>query len=326
MRTVLLILFGLTLSTRGAERLHLVRPAEYSGMCDASGGVVVNSNLFVAASDEDNTLRLYRSDQPGGPIKSFDLNAFLELRGKSREADLEGAARIRDRVFWIGSHGRNKDGKDRPNRCRFFATDIKIAGGEVSLTAVGRPCKTLLRDLMNDSQFDQYHLAEASTRAPKDAGALDIEGLSATPQEHLLIGFRNPIPGGKALIIPLLNPNAVIEGKTARFGPAILLDLGGLGIRDMACHDGNYLIIAGPYGGSGDFQLYRWAGNEARPERLAVEHFAEYRPEAILIYPQRGFQEFQILSDDGTRLVDGVPGKQLGDARRQTFRSFWIVP
>ena len=177
---------------------------------------------------------MYRSDRGGPPIKEFDCNAFLEVQGKSLEADLEAGARIGDRVFWMGSHGRNKHGKERSNRCRFFATDIRVAGGEVTLTPVGKPYKDLLDDLVRDPRFDSFHLADAAQFTPKAADALNIEGLSATPDGHLLIGFRNPIPQGKALLIPLLNPNEVVDGKTARFGPAILLDLGGLGIRDIA--------------------------------------------------------------------------------------------
>src|SRR5438874_5294174 len=98
-------------SGAGQTTLRLVRPAKYSGMADASGAVAVNSNLFLVADDEENKLRLYRSNQGGAPIKEFDLDAFLEVRGKTLEADLEGGARIGDRAFWIGSHGRNKDGK-----------------------------------------------------------------------------------------------------------------------------------------------------------------------------------------------------------------------
>jgi hypothetical protein len=154
---------------------------------------------------------------------------------------------------------------------------------------------------------------------------LNIEGLSATPEGTLLIGFRNPIPEGKAVIIPMLNPNEVIQGSRARLGPAIQLDLGGLGIRDMALYGGTYLIIAGSYHGGGKFQLYRWAGGDAAPKPLQVDHLNEYNPEAIIIYPQRGFHEVQILSDDGSRLIDGVSGKQIDDLRRRTFRSFWIV-
>src|SRR6266704_2712709 len=101
-----IVLAGLTLLRLSACAGEITRPAQYSGMADASGAVPVSSNLFVAASDEDNILRLYRSDRSGAPLKQFDCNAFLELHGKNLEADLEAAARIGDRAFWIGSHGR----------------------------------------------------------------------------------------------------------------------------------------------------------------------------------------------------------------------------
>src|SRR3954469_13321173 len=100
-------------------RLSIVRPTQYSGMADASAGVAVNSNMFLVGDDEENKLRLYRRDQGGPPVKEFNLNLFLEVYGTSLETDVEGAARIGDRAFWIGSHGRNTDGKERPNRARF---------------------------------------------------------------------------------------------------------------------------------------------------------------------------------------------------------------
>lgn len=317
MRAFFLILCSLALGARGEEVLHLLQPASYSGMRNASAAVSVNPNLFLVANDEDNSLRLYRRDAPGDPVKRFALDSFLELSAKSPEADLEAAARIGDRIFWIGSHGRNKDGKERPNRSRFFATDLKVTGGEVAVTPVGKPCKTLLQDLLNDPRLAEFNLAAAAALAPKSAGALNIEGLAATPEGHLLIGFRSPIPGGKALLIPLLNPDEVLASRPVRFGPAIRLDLGGRGIRDIVRQGKSYLIIAGPFDSSSDFQLYRWAGGGAVPEPVRVKHLQEYNPEAIVIYPPPGGPEIQILSDDGN--LAAAPA-------RQTFRSVWLTP
>jgi hypothetical protein len=325
MRTVLLLLSAIAFQSQAAERLDLVHPMKYSGMADASGAVAVNSNLFVAADDEDNTLRLYRADQGGPPIKEFDCNAFLEVEGKSLEADLEGAARIGDRAFWIGSHGRNRSGKERSNRCRLFATDIKVKGTDVMLTPAGRPYKNLLEDLAGDARFERFHLVESARYAPKETDALNIEGLSATPEGQLLIGFRNPIPDGKALLIPLRNPNEVIQGKAGQFGPAIQLELGGLGIRDIAYYQGTYVIVGGAYHGGGPFRLYRWAGGATEPERLKVKGFGSYHPEAIVIYPQKGLQEIQFLSDDGKLKVGGIIQHEQPERTRRTFRSFWVT-
>jgi hypothetical protein len=337
MRALWLLLLGISTPIRAADSpdranpladtpLRVVRPARYFGLCDASGAVPISSNLFAVASDEDNVLRVYRNDQPGRPVKEFDVNAFLGVQGHSLEADLEAAARIGDRAYWIGSHGRNVDGKERPNRHRFFATDIQGGGDAVTLTPVGQPYRHLLEDLLADPRFDQFHFAEAARRAPKEPGALNIEGLSATPEGHLLIGFRSPIPAGKALLIPLLNPNEVIQGKAAQFDGAIQLELHGLGIRDVAWQGGAYTIIAGPHNAGGHFRLYRWAGPGTPPERLRVEHLDGYHPEALIIYPAQGLQAFQVLSDDGTVLIDNCPCKDLPSSAQRTFRSFWIAP
>ena len=325
MRTTVLFLLALCLCARAGDKLALLRPTLYTGSADASGAVAISSTLFAVADDEDNSLRLYRSDRGGPPVKEFDCNAFLEVHGKSPEADLEAGARIGDRAYWIGSHGRNKNGKERLNRCRFFATDISVSGGEVKLTPVGKPYKDLLEDLIRDPRFDQFHFAAAAELTPKAADALNIEGLSATPEGNLLIGFRNPIPAGKALLIPLLNPKEVIFGKRARFGSAIRLDLGGLGIRDIALYNGTYLISAGSYHGGGPFCFYRWAGIGTQPERLSVAGLGDYHPEAVIIYPDKGLREIQILSDDGQRVVNGVSNRDL-PMRLRTFRSFWLLP
>jgi Protein of unknown function (DUF3616) len=321
---LLVLLYLATILQAWSGEARLSPPIQYSGMSDASAGVAVSSNLFLVANDEDNTLRLYRTDSPGAPIREYNLNDFLDLHGKSNEADLEGAAKIGSRAFWIGSHGRSKDAKVRPNRCRLFATDIKMVGTNVELTPIGKPYKDLVNDLVSYSRLDKFHFAKAARKAPKEPDALDIEGLSATPEGHLLIGFRNPIPEGKALLIPLLNPNDVIAGKKAKFGDAIQLDMGELGIRDIAYHDGSYLIVAGPYDSHGKFHFYHWSGRDEAPQIIHTGSLKPYSPEGIIIYPEKGLKEFQILSDDGTRVINGTEQKDLLKFQ-QTFRSFWVT-
>ena len=64
--------------------------------------------------------------------------------------------------------------------------------------------------------------------------------MNRLPPMHgkLRIGFRNPKNEDKdALLVPLLNPAEIIKkGARAKFGDPLLLNLGGLGVRDMvAC-------------------------------------------------------------------------------------------
>ncbi len=293
------------------------------GMCDASAAMAMGAGLFVAANDEDNRLRVYQRDESDQPTAVYDVGGFLEI-AKKAEADLEGVARLGNRIYWISSHGRNKDGEYRPQRHRLFATDLEYTGGGVRLTCVGRPYKNLLRDMLADPRLAKYKLAEASTRAPKDAGALNIEGLAGTPDGALWIGFRNPIPGGKALLLPLLNPQGVVAGEAARFGTPIELDLGGRGIRNIEYWQqrGYYLIVAGAYDRTKEFDLFRWSG-KGQPTLIPGIAFGDWNPEAIIVYQDQP-NRIEVLSDDGECKIDGVPCKKLPDENQRRFRSGWL--
>ena len=317
-----LLIGGLGIHAHGETQVSA--PILYYGMCDASAAVALTEKLFAVASDEESVLRVYDRDQNGAPVQSINLSAFLDLDARKPESDLEGAARVGDRAYWITSHGRNKKGKQRPSRDRFFAVQIVTNAQRVELKMLGKPYEHLLDDLMRDPKLKTFNLAGASKLEPKARGALNIEGLSATPEGSLLIGFRNPIPGGKALLVPMLNPDAVIHGQAATFGEPIRLDLGGLGIRDMAYWDGQYGIIAGPYDGKGPSHLYEWLGGTSTPRRVKHTHLRGLNPEAIIFYPDKGAAQFQLLSDDGKKLVNGKPCKELDDPSRQHFRSVWI--
>jgi hypothetical protein len=301
-------------------------PTTYRGMCDASAAVSLNADLFAVANDEDNTLRVYHR-QPGGmPAFSFDMTAFLRIGKKNPEADIEGSAVIGDRVYWITSHGRNAKGKDAPNRERFFATTFSIANGVVKLASVGRPYPSLLDDLVREPKLARFNLAAASRRAPKEPGTLNIEGLTSTPEDTLLIGFRNPIPQGRALLVPLLNPEQVIQGLRARFGEPIQLSLGGFGIRSMGRDKDNYLIIAGSHEGGGESRAYTWTGGTNAPVHMAGVRFPGLNPEGLAYSTADGRTEFFILSDDGTLKIGKEDCKKVKNPAFRQFRGYALLP
>ena len=290
-------------------------------MCDASAVVTLDANYFVVADDEDNILRIYSRENGGLPVRAIDFARFLAVNPRSPEADIEGAARIGDRIYWITSHGRNKSGKQRLGRHRFFASTIVESNGTFDIKPVGRPYGGLLPDLANDPKLAGFKLSVAAARAPKSKGALNIEGLCATPEGYLLLGFRNPIPQGKALIVPLLNPGELIAGHPARFGPPVLLELGGFGIRSIAASSGKYLIVAGSYDGDGQSVLYEWKGGESQPHRLERAELFGLNPEAIDFFQEGENERLLLVSDDGAKLVGGKPCKQLKDPGRKSFRA-----
>src|SRR6185295_9197605 len=101
----------------------LQNPQMYSDMCDASAAVALDENHFAVADDEGNILRIYKRGE-AEPTRDYDVGKFLG-NSKHTESDLEGAARIGDRIYWISSHGRNREGEVAPHRQRFFATEIE---------------------------------------------------------------------------------------------------------------------------------------------------------------------------------------------------------
>jgi hypothetical protein len=335
----------------------------YRGTCDASAAVAVGKDMFIVADDENNTLRVYRTAKGGPPLFSYDMTEFLDIEPEHPEADIEAATVIGRRIYWISSHGRNKDGKTRPNRYRFFATIVKSENGNVTIEPVGKPCKTLIHNLVRSrnirhlglnraTRFDAGELPKKKRQklAPKEEG-LNIEGLCASADGRTIyIGFRNPRPidrimnRAKVIIVPLKNPDAVLEKNRAPiFGGPILLNLAGLGIRTMEYSRFHkaYFIIAGSFDDSPKFALYRWSGKKEKSpvivRRLGQNDFS---PEAMVTF--NNSERFFVLSDDGSLniKVDGAwecmkgqfrkdgtcQNKYLIDPEKKTFRGIWLTP
>lgn len=297
-----------------AGRAELSNIQEYWRMCDASAAVAIDDQHFAAADDEGNVLRVYRRGQ-SAPVREYEVAKFLGTKKKA-ESDLEGAARIGNRIYWISSHGRDKNGKPAPDRMRFFATEVN----GLELKPVGRVARTFLDILLMDPRFNKYKLHAASLLAPKEEGGLNIEGMVARPDGTLLIGFRNPVPEGKALLLPLLNPAQVIDFAAPKFGDMIEVDLGGRGVRDIAVAGDKFLVIGGARDGRDEFGLFLWDGKTGSAPQQMDSNFSALNPEAIFRFGADPEGAYQILSDDGSLKIGSKDCKKLPVAQRR-FRA-----
>jgi len=269
----------------------------------------------------------------GDAVATLDLSTHLGVRGEGGdvEADLEGATRLGETSYWIGSHGRSKLGKYRAPRHVLFATRFERDGKVWRGRPYGQVYSGLAEDLSGHEKLVGLGLAEsiridlkvrADELGPKRAG-LNVEGLAITPEGELLIGLRNPLAdGGRAILVPMSNPEAVIgAGAAARYGDPILLDLGGLGIRSIEhvpseSGSGAYYLLAGPKSG-GAIVLYRWSG-AANEQAQRLGEVDGLNAEGLSATTDgRGLL---LVSDDGTRRVGGVECKDLEPSRR-LFRS-----
>ncbi len=335
-----------------------------TGGSDPSAAAAIDPNYFVVADDEHNILKLYKADGWPNPVLNCDLSSFLGVDLESPEADIEGAARTDRRIYWITSHARNKDGKYRASRYRFFAVDIHTASSSAvpyELAPAGKPCLTLLQDMLNAPSLrflglqsvtrlddeDALTKKQRERLAPKREG-FNIEGLAAGQDgKSLWLGLRNPQyrdPANgqkKAILICLQNPDEVIDrGAVARFGEPVLLDLGGRGIRSIEYIESqqSYLIAAGAVDGAADYAFYRWTPKTGLLKPIDISVPKTFNPEAVFVCPGRfnlglisddGSMEVQVKgpdeSLDGELLPNGrCLNKNLKDHSRRTFRAMFL--
>ncbi|HTV17656.1 MAG TPA: DUF3616 domain-containing protein [Polyangiaceae bacterium] len=298
-----------------------VRWVRFEGACDASGAVPVDARHFAVADDEDNVLRVYDAYAGGEAVRRTNLSKQIALKKKG-EADIEAATSIGDRAFWLTSHGRNAKGDEDPNRSLVITTQLPTLDERVAVE--GEVYRELLHDLQQEPSLAPYQLTRASELAPKEPGGLNIEGLTATPDGKLLIGFRSPLAGTRALLVPIENPAALYGAGKVKLGAPIELDLGGLGVRSLSWWRGSYLIAAGSTGAGGPSRLYRWSGPGTEPRIAAESVFEGSNPEAF--FSAEDNDQILVLSDDGTRDVGGKPCKKLKSKKHKSFRGVWLTP
>ena len=318
----------------------------FKGACDASAAVALDSDIILVADDEDNYLRIYSYDDPGLPISSFSLDDFLGVVDSSHpESDIEACTRVGNIIYWITSHGRSKKGKWRSSRYRLFATEMLKINGNYKLRPLGRPCLNLIDALLKlDDLKLQKNIGvagEDSGRklAPKEYG-LNIEGMTISADgKDLYIGMRNPVPGNRAILIPLKNIEDVIVRKSdPKLGAPIYLNLANRGIRSIEYSSAHqmYFIIAGSISGEDNSSIYSWSG-DIKTDPKTIMPFSKLNPEAIA--PIKDSKQLYVLSDDGNvkhrvksnetndQLINGASScKSLKDYKKKRFRVISLNP
>ena len=290
----------------------------FVGTCDASGAVPLGPDMFVVGDDEDNVLRVYNARTGGPPVAHVDVSAALSAE-LSEEVDIEAATRVGDHALWIASHARTKAGNAAPARLRLFATTAPPDGAGIRV--VGSTDR-LLEAIVEEPQFANLGFAAASALPPGAAGGLNIEGMTARAEGGVWIGFRSPTADDDAIVLSLLDPIELMAGGPARFGPPMLLDLDGAGIRSMSHWRGRYLIVAGHYAHGSVSQLFTWDG-KSEPKRVGGVDLRDMNAEAFFSRDDR--DAIMLISDDGDAQIAGQRCKKLSDPNAKAFHGRWVA-
>jgi hypothetical protein len=283
----------------------------------------------------------------GGTI---DLHDVSEVNQGTRlgYSSLQGAARVGNRIYFIGSHPRQKGGHNRPNFRRLVSVESQVVDGREQLSPVDNGYHRLAHDIGDDSELKSAYLERSimlrypvlDRLAPQLQG-FNIQGLAPSRDgKGLFIGLRNPLRRSRGIVLELRNPAQLMKGESkASFGPPIMLGLGGRGIVsiDFSLAARSYFILAADATKDTNFAVYRWSGqtNDSSPV-LVHELSTPINPHALIV--SRVGNRALLLSDDGLypreatkaecqyRLdPDGTcPCHWLKDKSARWFRGQWI--
>jgi Protein of unknown function (DUF3616) len=291
--------------------------------------VAAAGDYLWTASDEMRTVECLEPHGQGYRLhRQFKLDElFPGLPGAEEEleADVEALDVAHGRLWVCGSHSLTRRSRDKTDRVidpRVRERPSRRLLGSVELSKDGSglvaPGKALPYDGAGSLRAmlgSLSHIAPFMDLPSKENG-LDIEGL-VTFRRKVYIGMRGPVVDNIALVAAIgMTRNFIIDetGILLHF-----IDLGGLGVRDMARWGDGILILAGPVNGADSpFRLLQWTprrtGKIQDPEKVQDLQPGADHPEGICALNRAG-------ADGLIVLYDSKSGKRTAGTR---YRADWL--
>ena len=297
---------------------------------DLSAAARYGDTLFLGSDEGVCIERLKRGDAAWTEHRRLALDGILDLEA-SAEADIEGLA-IDDGWLWVlGSHARTrpkiaKKGNDRIDLTEFatlkdtrprcllarmpLAVDTDAPGLMLPVAVDGARRAGMVRQTRRGNRLARMMadspLLKPFTRIAAKEGGVDLEGI-AVAGSRVAIGMRGPVIQTYAVLLEM-EIVAKPSGRLTITGPLHkrLLDLDGLGIRDLKRDGSDLLILAGPTTAlDGPCAIYRWLNwlnDPAQDDQIVRRH----RPERIIDLPfGRGDDH-----PEGLVLLEGSAGER----------------
>lgn len=293
--------------TADAVSLRNLGIAEFNDIYEPSAVQQLPDGSILVVEDEATRAVSLLSFGPDGTLVEDSVADLRMMRGFGRRlSDLEGLTIDEGgMVYTITSHSMTNDNEraaDREHLLRF-----RVRAGSVG-DVQGY---TGLRDALASNAELAAAIRTAVGQAA-DFNDLNIEGLAWHEQSRrLLLGLRAPLAGNRSLIIPIENPDDLFNsGAAPHFGPPVLLDLSGGGIRALSYDPvlDAILIVNEIEGHEGNrySQLWMWSGDPVDPvEPIALPDIINLNNvesvDSILI---DGQPRLLIMSDEGNPKKD----------------------
>lgn len=253
-------------------------PKALADIRDNLSAIVLSKHHLRLGGDEGTQIERLTASGDGNfeDHQRFDLASFLDLpvAGKS-EIDIEGLDINSGHLWLVGSHSlkRKKFDQtktDEENRKRLTKVErepnrytlarVPLApGGDLSNPGAARldsdaDGSEITRALLRDNVLSPF------CEVPSKENGVDVEGL-AVHGERVFLGLRGPVLRGWAVLLGF-DWKEASKGRLALASPLKkhLLDLGGLGIRELCIAGRDLLVLAGPTMAlDGPVSVFRWA-------------------------------------------------------------------
>ena len=303
---------------------------------DLSAAVRIGSTLFVGSDEGSSVERLRQTVSGWVDCGRVQLADCLGVQPE-KETDIEGLAEDDNWLWVLGSHSRTRpklkkrederldlkayaDLKDTRTRCLLARLPLApdpdedsllkpVAGTHEQRAQMLKQTKhgnALARSLADDPLIGPF------TKIPAKEGGVDLEGIAAA-FPRVALGMRGPVIQTYAVLLEFHMKERSTTELTID-GPVYkrMIDLEGLGIRDLKRMGDDLLILAGPTTSlDGPCAVYRWRNWISdppahkhtvclhRPERIIEIGFGrgEDHPEAMAILEGEGRPRLLVICD-----------------------------
>lgn len=253
-------------------------------MCEPSAATFAPWNpALVLVGDNEVKEQLYAFSMTADGLQFVEALDIPKENG-GRPRDIEALAASGEAVMIVGSHSRNSHCEEKPRRRRMEWVRL---GGDGALEAGagdfidGRPALDKAM-ASKESCLETLFVAPAPAKAAAVCGAmvdaetmaddaspsacagLNIEGAVGLADGRIWLGLRAPLVDQKAVMLRLTPGHDEL-----RFDHAVLVDLGGRGIRELTFDQGRQRVwgIAGPDVDRADpFRLWHVAADDLASE------------------------------------------------------------
>lgn len=255
-------------------------------------GLVVTEKFAALATDEGTAIQILPKQ---GKAFVSEQNGMVNLTTDGLELDLEGLAWSEPYLYAIGSHSKKRkkiaaDQSEKKNLARLTPIIEESSRNQLFQIELSPAGKVLgIRSMSLMPFISENEILAPFAALPSKENGIDIEGIAVT-KEHLYLGFRGPVLRGNYATILEFKLNAK---KFKLKKPELkLVNLGGLGIRDMVATSNGVKLLAGPVNEiPALYQVFEWQQtnqfSELKPTITVKQKMLEGKPEAIA-YDEKG--------------------------------------